>query len=76
MSGEPVRGESVSLADILRTDEVAADVYRAWTPPGTGRSDIFGGQVAGQALRGCPPYGASRPPAELRARVLPTSGTA
>jgi acyl-CoA thioesterase II len=46
-----VTDQSVRLADILRTEEVAADVYRAWTPPRTGRSDIFGGQVAGQALR-------------------------
>jgi acyl-CoA thioesterase-2 len=41
----------VALEDILRAVELREDVYRASTPPGSGRSDIFGGQVAGQALR-------------------------
>jgi acyl-CoA thioesterase-2 len=46
-----VTGESVTLAAVLETEEVAHDVHRAWTPPNTRRTDIFGGQVAGQALR-------------------------
>ena len=44
-------GEAATLADILQVEEIGTDVYRAWTPPGSGRSDIFGGQVAGQGLR-------------------------
>ena len=41
----------VDLASILELEEVGDDQWRAWTPPGSMRSDIFGGQVAGQALR-------------------------
>jgi acyl-CoA thioesterase-2 len=42
---------AVTLAGILEMEEIASDVWRTWTPPGSARSDIFGGQVAGQALR-------------------------
>ncbi len=41
----------MDLASILDLEEVDNDRWRAWTPPGSLRSDIFGGQVAGQALR-------------------------
>jgi acyl-CoA thioesterase II len=41
----------VDLASILELEDVGGDQWRAWTPPGSMRSDIFGGQVAGQALR-------------------------
>jgi acyl-CoA thioesterase-2 len=43
--------ERAVLEEVLQSEEIAPDVYRFWTPPGSGRSDIFGGQVAGQALR-------------------------
>ncbi len=39
------------LPGILDLEAVGEDAWRGWTPPGTGRSDIFGGQVASQALR-------------------------
>jgi acyl-CoA thioesterase-2 len=39
------------LAQILDLEEVAPDVWRGWTPANSGRPDIFGGQVAAQALR-------------------------
>jgi len=39
------------LQDILDLEEVATDVWRGWTPENSGRPDIFGGQVAAQALR-------------------------
>jgi acyl-CoA thioesterase-2 len=41
----------VNLADILDVAAIGPDTWRAWTPPDSGRPDIFGGQVAGQALR-------------------------
>jgi acyl-CoA thioesterase-2 len=41
----------VTLVDILEVEAMGADTWRAWTPPDSGRRDIFGGQVAGQALR-------------------------
>jgi acyl-CoA thioesterase II len=41
----------VTLATILDVEAIDDDTWRAWTPPGTHRQDIFGGQVAGQALR-------------------------
>jgi acyl-CoA thioesterase-2 len=41
----------VALASILNLEFVGDDVWLAYTPPGTRRSDIFGGQVAAQALR-------------------------
>jgi acyl-CoA thioesterase-2 len=41
----------VTLADILHVEAIGPDTWRAWTPADSGRSDIFGGQVAGQALR-------------------------
>jgi acyl-CoA thioesterase II len=40
----------MGLADILRVEPVGDDHWRAHTPPGSMRPDIFGGQVAGQAL--------------------------
>ena len=40
-----------SLAEILDLERLDDDVYRGRTPPGTRRPDIFGGQVAGQALQ-------------------------
>jgi acyl-CoA thioesterase II len=40
-----------SLASILSLEEIGADFWRAWSPLGRMRDDIFGGQVAGQALR-------------------------
>jgi acyl-CoA thioesterase II len=40
----------VTLADILSLETLGHDRWRAWTPSGSGRPDIFGGQVAGQAL--------------------------
>lgn len=42
------------LLDILRFEDLGGDVFRFATPGGTdsGRADIFGGQVAAQALRG------------------------
>jgi acyl-CoA thioesterase II len=40
----------VTLATILSLEAIGDDVWRAWTPEGTRRPDIFGGQVAGQAL--------------------------
>jgi acyl-CoA thioesterase-2 len=40
----------VTLAEILSLEPIGDDVWRAWTPAGTNRSDIFGGQVAGQSL--------------------------
>jgi acyl-CoA thioesterase II len=43
--------DAVALDRVLDSEEIATDVYRAWTPPNSGRKDIFGGQVAGQALR-------------------------
>jgi acyl-CoA thioesterase-2 len=42
---------STPLAEILTLERLEDDVHRGWTPPGTNRPDIFGGQVAGQALR-------------------------
>ncbi len=42
---------ATTLADILELESLGDDVHRAWTPPGTNRPDIFGGQVAAQALR-------------------------
>ena len=41
----------MTLSDIFDLEPVAEDVWRGHTPPGSGRDDIFGGQVAGQALR-------------------------
>jgi acyl-CoA thioesterase II len=41
----------VTLATILDVEAIEDGTWRAWTPPGTPRPDIFGGQVAGQALR-------------------------
>jgi acyl-CoA thioesterase-2 len=41
----------VTLAEILDVANVGPDTWQAWTPPDSGRPDIFGGQVAGQALR-------------------------
>ncbi len=41
----------VTLATILDVEAIDDDTWRAWTPAGTPRQDIFGGQVAGQALR-------------------------
>jgi acyl-CoA thioesterase-2 len=41
----------VTLASILSVEETGRDCWQAWTPPSKIRSDIFGGQVAGQALR-------------------------
>jgi acyl-CoA thioesterase II len=41
----------VTLASILSVEEIDGNTWRAWTPPGTRRPDIYGGQVAGQALR-------------------------
>jgi acyl-CoA thioesterase-2 len=41
----------VALADVLDLEPVGDDSWRAWTPPGSNRPDIYGGQVAGQALR-------------------------
>ncbi|MET0629026.1 MAG: acyl-CoA thioesterase domain-containing protein [Acidimicrobiia bacterium] len=40
----------MTLADILSVEAVGDDHWRAWTPPGSMRPDIYGGQVAGQAL--------------------------
>jgi acyl-CoA thioesterase II len=40
-----------TLAEILDLERIDDDIHRARTPPGTNRPDIFGGQVAGQALR-------------------------
>jgi acyl-CoA thioesterase II len=40
----------VTLATILSLEPIGDDLWRAWTPEGTNRPDIFGGQVAGQAL--------------------------
>jgi acyl-CoA thioesterase II len=40
-----------TLEDIFRLEEMAPDVWRGWTPENSGRPDIFGGQVAAQALR-------------------------
>ena len=40
-----------ALNEILDLEEVAPDVWRGWTPENSGRPDIFGGQVAAQALR-------------------------
>lgn len=42
---------SASLGEILDLVRVDDDLFQALTPPGTNRSDIFGGQVASQALR-------------------------
>lgn len=42
---------SVTLATILDVAAIDDDRWRAWTPPGSRRTDIFGGQVAAQALR-------------------------
>ncbi|HUZ09802.1 MAG TPA: acyl-CoA thioesterase domain-containing protein [Acidimicrobiales bacterium] len=41
----------MTLSSILNLEDVGEDAWRGYTPPGSGRSDIFGGQVAGQALR-------------------------
>jgi acyl-CoA thioesterase-2 len=41
----------VTLATILDVAAIDEDTWRAWTPPGAPRADIFGGQVAAQALR-------------------------
>jgi acyl-CoA thioesterase-2 len=41
----------MTLEEILDLEEVAADVWRGRTPENSGRPDIFGGQVAAQALR-------------------------
>lgn len=41
----------MTLASILTVEEMDDDTWRAWTPPGSARPDIYGGQVAGQALR-------------------------
>jgi acyl-CoA thioesterase II len=41
----------VTLATILDVEAIGDDTWQAWTPPGTRRPDIFGGQVAAQALR-------------------------
>src|SRR5262249_27241626 len=41
----------MSLADVFELEQVADDVWQAMTPISSVRSDIFGGQVAGQALR-------------------------
>ncbi len=41
----------MTLASILQVEEIDDHTWRAWTPPGTTRPDIYGGQVAGQALR-------------------------
>jgi acyl-CoA thioesterase-2 len=46
MSGDPM-----TLADILTLEETGRDRWRAGSPPGSFRNDIFGGQVAGQSLR-------------------------
>jgi acyl-CoA thioesterase II len=40
-----------TLEDILDLEEVVRDVWRGQTPENSGRPDIFGGQVAAQALR-------------------------
>src|SRR5262245_53837935 len=40
----------MALPEILALDDLGDDTWRARTPPGTRRSDIFGGQVAAQAL--------------------------
>jgi acyl-CoA thioesterase-2 len=39
------------LDELLDLEEVGPDVWRGWTPENSGRPDIFGGQVAAQALR-------------------------
>jgi acyl-CoA thioesterase-2 len=41
----------MGVAQILELESIGDDVWRAWTPPGSNRTDIYGGQVAGQALR-------------------------
>jgi acyl-CoA thioesterase II len=41
----------MALAKIFELEEIDAVTWRAWSPPGSFRSDIYGGQVAGQALR-------------------------
>ena len=41
----------MTLASILSLEDIGPDAWRGWTPPGSRRTDIFGGQVAGQALR-------------------------
>ena len=38
------------LAAVFDLEDLGNDVWRGWTPPGSARPDIFGGQVAGQAL--------------------------
>jgi acyl-CoA thioesterase II len=42
---------STNLGEILDLVRLDDDHYQALTPPGSNRSDIFGGQVASQALR-------------------------
>jgi acyl-CoA thioesterase-2 len=41
----------VTLAEILDVTAVGPDTWQAWSPPDSGRPDVFGGQVAGQGLR-------------------------
>ncbi len=41
----------MGVAEILELEPIGDDVWRAWTPPGSNRTDIYGGQVSGQALR-------------------------
>ena len=41
----------MNIEQILSMEPMGADRYIASSPSGTGRTDIFGGQVAGQALR-------------------------
>ncbi|HEY3942433.1 MAG TPA: acyl-CoA thioesterase domain-containing protein [Acidimicrobiales bacterium] len=40
----------ITLEELLDVEQLGDDVYRAHTPPDTNRPDIFGGQVASQAL--------------------------
>jgi acyl-CoA thioesterase-2 len=40
----------MGLAEILELESIGPDVWRATTPAGSRRTDIYGGQVAGQAL--------------------------
>ena len=40
----------MQLSAVLDLEDLGDDLWRAWTPPGSTRPDIFGGQVAGQAL--------------------------
>lgn len=40
-----------TLTELLDLERLDEDVHRGWTPSGSGRPDIFGGQIAAQALR-------------------------